>query len=186
MSRMAMRIRTACSRDAEQIGTLHAASWRYAYQGVLSVEFLADKIVADRLALWSRRLHNEVPGQYVVVAEHEDEIIGFACAYAGSDKCWGTLLDNLHVSHAYQRQGLGRRLMSLIASWCNDVSPSRGLFLWVVETNVQAQKFYERLGGKKVGDDVWFPPGGGEVPRYCYAWSSVRPLLLPQSDQERG
>lgn len=170
MSRMAMSLRAACSRDAEQIATLHAASWRYAYGGVLSVEFLTDKVVADRLALWSKRLHNEVSGQYVVVAEHEDEIIGFACAYAGSDKSLGTLLDNLHVLRRYQRHGIGKHLMASVAQWCARSSPFEGLFLWVVQSNADAQKFYEHLGGAKVGEDIWIPPGGGQVPRYCYSW----------------
>lgn len=173
----AASLRAARPSDAEKLATLHAASWRYAYRGALTDQFLAGDIVTDRLTVWSQRLQSAPPEQHVVVAEQDNEIIAFACAYAGSDELWGTLLDNLHVARPFQGQGIGTRLMGWIGSRCAEISPSQGLFLWVLQSNVPAQRFYERLGAHKVGSDIWCPPGGGQVPRWRYAWRSVQPLL---------
>lgn len=176
MERQGITLRTAHSSDAEQIALLHAASWRYAYRGALSDDFLAGDIVADRLAIWTTRLQGAVAGQHVVVAE-QSKIIGFACAYCDNDDRWGTLLDNLHVSPCYQGRGVGRSLMTSIAKWCEASALSKGLFLWVLQLNTRAQRFYEGLGGSKTGSNIWSAPGGGEVPQYRYAWSNVKSIL---------
>ena len=43
-----MTIRLALSAECQAIADLHAASWRFAYRGALSEEYLASDIMADR------------------------------------------------------------------------------------------------------------------------------------------
>jgi ribosomal protein S18 acetylase RimI-like enzyme len=97
----------------------------------------------------------------------------------------GTLLDNLHVSREFQRQGIGAKLMSEIASWCKSALPGEGLFLWVLEPNRTARDFYEQLGAVKVNKDVWHSPDGGSIPSLCFAWKDLdvltRALTLRRS-----
>jgi GNAT superfamily N-acetyltransferase len=169
--------RPAVRSDAAAIAALHAASWRCAYRGALSDEFLAGDIVADRMAVWSERFRAAPPNQHVVVAESDKGLLGFACVFASADREWGALLDNLHVVRSSQRHGIGSRLVREIASWCVTRESDKGLFLWVLEANEGARRFYENLGAVNVGEDVWSPPGGGAVTRRRYAWRDVTRLL---------
>ena len=172
-----MRIRIATSEDASVIASLHAASWRSAYRGMLSDTYLGGDIVAERTAVWSKRLGGATPNQYVVIAEAEHRAVGFACAFGANDAQWGSLLDNLHVAHEVKRRGIGRQLMTSVARWCLQMYPGTGLFLWVLEPNSSARRFYERLGAANVGQDVWSPPDGGAVPKLRYAWKDPNELL---------
>jgi GNAT superfamily N-acetyltransferase len=172
------RLRSATREDARAIAQLHADSWRHAYKGALSEAFLAGDIVADRRDLWTQRLSAPPPGQHVVLAESAGRVVGFACVYANADDTWGALLDNIHVAASAQRQGIGERLLRTAAHWIAASNPRRaGLFLWVLQTNSNAQTFYSRLGAENVGADVWAPPGGGAVPRFRFAWRDVEGLL---------
>lgn len=173
-----MKFRDATLADAPGIAALHAASWRRAYRGMLSDEYLDNNLEADRTSVWIGRLSTPNPKERVVLAEVSDQIAGFACAFASEDPDLGTLLDNLHVSHDFQRQGIGARLMMQIGSWCQTEFAGEGLFLWVLEPNVKARRFYEQLGAIKVGEEVWHSPDGGKIPSLCYAWRHLDRLML--------
>ncbi len=165
-----MRYRQATYDDARCIATLHAHSWRSAYRGALRDEFLDGGIDEDRRNVWEARLAAPAPNQLVIVAHENERVVGFACAYGSADAEWGTLLDNLHVRREGQRRGTGRRLMSEVAAWCSAHHASRGLYLWGLEQNEPARRFYERLGAVDRGGDIWVPPGGGEVRQRRYVW----------------
>ena len=168
-----MQIRLADETDIEAIANLHAASWRSAYRGALSDEYLAGDIVSDRMRVWTQRLSTHNQDQNVLVAEQGRQVVGFACAFAFADSEWGSLLDNVHVSQECHRSGVGTALIQHIMHWHLEKSPAASLFLWVLQSNRNAQQFYEKLGAKNVGEDVWVPPDGGSVPRFRYAWSDV-------------
>lgn len=168
-----MQIRAAEKSDINAIANLHAASWRFAYRGALSDEYLAGDIVSDRRAAWTQRLTTQNQNQHVVIAEENTQLIGFACAFAHADLQWGTLLDNIHVSQSCHRKGIGSSLMQQIAHWHLETSPTNPMFLWVLQSNLTAQRFYEELGAENVGSDVWVPPGGGAIPRFRYAWQNI-------------
>jgi GNAT superfamily N-acetyltransferase len=171
-----MHLRRASAADAAAIAALHAASWRHAYGGAMSDEYLAGDIVADRNTVWSERLGNPSPNQYVVVAEASGQIAGFACAYGAEHPEWGSLLDNIHVAQSLHRKGIGALILRDVVLWCAAVAPECLLYLWVLQNNARAQAFYRRLGAVNAGQDVWVPPGGGAVARYRFAWE--RPQLL--------
>ena len=172
-----MNIRTADKEDAEAIALLHAESWRVAYRGMLSDAFLEGDIIADRLNTWQQRLAAPTDDRLTIVALEDQEIVGFACAFGKEDAIWGTLLDNLHVRTERKGQGIGRRLIIEVARWTYRQYPDSGLFLWVLEANESARRFYDRLGGQDKGQSVWEPPGGGSLVRLRYAWPNLEPLL---------
>lgn len=173
-----MRFRDATLADAPRVAALHAASWRRAYRGMLSDEYLDGDLESERTSLWVDRLTAPQPRQRVVVAEISDQLAGFACAFGLEDPDLGTLLDNLHVRHEFQHQGIGAKLVTQIASWCEAELSGEGLFLWVIEANLQARRFYEHLGAEKVREDVWQSPDGGAIPSLCYAWNDLASLML--------
>lgn len=170
-------VRVAAYSDAASIAHLHASSWRIAYRGVLTDAYLDGDVVAERTALWEARLGNAAVNQYVVVAETNRAVVGFACAYGAEDPDWGTLLDNLHVAHAHKGAGVGSRLMAHTAAWCASAHPATGMYLWVLEPNSPARRFYERLGAVEMGRDTWSSPDGGSVQKIRYTWRSLPGLL---------
>jgi GNAT superfamily N-acetyltransferase len=166
---MTMRLRAATAVDAAAIAALHAASWRATYRGSLRDDYLDGEVGAERLALWTERLARPAANQHVLVAD-DGEPIGFACAYGCDDEQFGTQLDNLHVRHDRHGGGVGARLIAAVAAWCAATHPGTGLYLWVVDRNAAARRFYDRLGGVDVGGDLWAPPDGTRVPVRRYVW----------------
>ena len=166
-----MQYREATLADAEAIAALHAESWRYAYRGSYSDEYLDGPVFEDRFRVWRERMTSPRAGQYVVLAEDEGALVGFACAFAKEDERWGTLLDNLHVKPSLHRHGLGRQLVGEIARWTNERYPGEGLYLWVLDKNERARRFYAALGGADVETRESAAPDGGRVTAHRIAWT---------------
>jgi GNAT superfamily N-acetyltransferase len=145
---------------------------------MLSDEYLDGDLLGERTTLWIDRLTDPPANQRVLIAEVNQDMAGFACAFFADDPKLGTLLDNLHVLPEFQRQGIGFRLMSEIAFWCHEQSPGEGLFLWVIEANSRARNFYQRHGADIVDSVNWISPDGGSIPSLCYAWKNLAPLLV--------
>src|SRR5512143_4089321 len=106
-----MNLRPATLADALQIAELHAASWRYAYRGAITEEYLSGNVIADRHNDWLKRLGEPKANQYVVVTESSGEISGFACAYAKENNEWGSLIDCIHVRQSLHGKGIGTLLI---------------------------------------------------------------------------
>ncbi len=170
---MAPEIRPARLADAGAIAELHAASWRATFGNVLSEEYRG-RLLEDRRAIWRERMSAPLANQFVVIAEEDGRLAGFACAYGDDDPRWGTLLDNLHIGGDWQGRGLGRSLMVNVAGWCTAEYPESGLYLLVLEQNTRARAFYEELGATDVGGETWVPPGFLDAPSRRYAWTKER------------
>ncbi len=110
-------------------------------------------------------------------------MIGFANTFFDEDPTWGALLDNLHVADGHKRRGIASRLLALTAEALTERPERTGLYLWVLEQNVDAQAFYEARGGRYVGRGVVSPPGGianrgtGSSAKLRYAWPEPAVLL---------
>jgi GNAT superfamily N-acetyltransferase len=165
-----MELREAVPADAESIAHLHAESWRTAYRGMYSDEYLDGDVAADRTKVWKQRFASPDDSQYVLLATEGDGLVGFVCAYGNRDERWGTLVDNLHVLPGHQRQGLGRRLLATSAIWSRERYPGALFHLWVLDGNANAQRFYEGLGAEPQESEVHEPPGGGSVTVWRYVW----------------
>jgi GNAT superfamily N-acetyltransferase len=132
-------------------------------------------VLADRVTVWTDRLRDADPEQRTILAEDGGALIGFAHVALDDDPRWGALLDNLHVVHGHKRRGVGSRLLALTARLA--VDRGTGLYLWVLEQNVEAQAFYEAHGARRVELTPTSPPGGvegrlsGSPSKLRYAWA---------------
>ena len=180
--RDAPRFRLAGPDDAEAIAKLHAESWRRHYRGAYSDAFLDGDVVADRLAVWTDRLREPDPHRCTMLAEN-GRLVGFVNTVFDEDPTWGALLDNMHVVHGHKRRGIGSRLLTLTVEAMVERSERTGLYLWVLEQNVDARAFYEARAGRCVGREPVTPPGGiasritGSPAKLRYAWPSPCVLL---------
>lgn len=95
-----------------------------------------------------------------------------------ADSTWGSLIDNLHVTHDLRGNGIGTALMAAAAEILIERSRANGVYLWVLEQNSTAQAFYQARGGSFVGREVFVPPGGtGTAIKLRYAWPDARSLV---------
>lgn len=151
-------IRRARPGDAAAIAAVHVEAWHEAYTGLMPARMLSAFSVAERTRRWHRILTAPDPSLesavFVAVAR-EPGIVGFgscgrqpvadlvAGGFAGE-------FSALYLLPACQRQGVGRRLMALMAQdlLAREV---RGSALWVLRDNEPARRFYEALGAKIVG-----------------------------------
>jgi ribosomal protein S18 acetylase RimI-like enzyme len=176
------QFRLAGSADAEAVANLHADSWRRHYRGAYSDAFLDGDVVADRLAVWTDRLREPDPRRCTILAENGG-LVGFANTVFEHDPTWGALLDNLHVADRHKRRGIGSRLLALTAETLTERPERTGLYLWVLEQNVDAHAFYQARGGRCVGRGLVSPPGGnasrltGSPAKLRYAWAKPTVLL---------
>lgn len=178
-----MIVRDAVPADADAIAHLHALSWRTAYRGILSDEYLDKSAEDDRRLDWRTRFSEVDPGPRLVrVAIDDGRMVGFMCVYLDGDERWGALLDNLHVHPDTKGRGLGRLLMAQGVAWVLEHRPSSSLHLWVYEANQPARGFYDRFGGVTVEWIVQRACDGQDLPFMRYAWHDL-PTLKKALDQ---
>lgn len=174
---MAARFRKAGPGDAGAVARLHADSWRRHYRGAYADSYLDGDVMAERLAVWSGRLAAPA-GAATLLAEDQDTggVLGFVHVVFDHDPEWGSLVDNLHVTAARQRTGLGRALLGRAAQEAAALAVSPALHLWVLEQNLPAQAFYTAMGGTHVETAPVEPPAGdpgrldGSPSKYRIAW----------------
>jgi len=162
--------RPAQLRDAKAVASLHARSWRENYRGSFTDAFLDGDLLGERLRVWQERLGNPPKGQFVQLAVDGEHLGGFICVYGGHHPQWGSLIDNIHVDRASKRSGIGSSLMRQAGGWLGLHHPSLAVYLWVLEVNSSARRFYERRGAHDAGVTTMETHGGAIVRSCRYTW----------------
>lgn len=172
-----MLIRPFTRSDTATVASLHAASWRAAYRGIMADRFLDGALLEDRIAHWREKLAAANLDEWgLFVAEDDGDPIGFACAAPTRNSTWGAFLDNLHLRPDVRGRGLGARLMSRVAEWACDRGDA-SIHLLVYETNAGARRFYERQGGTVVERLELVSPDGRVIPELRMAWRDLATLM---------
>lgn len=158
--------------DRTSIAAVHAASWRTAYRGTLSDDYL-DNRAGDELAeTWS---NIELSPQDVVLVAEDEQLLGFIAIWCRPDP----YIDNLHVLPEQKSRGIGKKLMRAGAQELQRLGHSSA-YLWVFESNQAAIGFYEHLGGVRgvsENHDVF----GQSVPNLKIEWPDVS-VISGQND----
>ena len=177
-------IRFADARDAPDIARIHTESWRRHYRGMYADSYLDGDLYADRLAAWTEKMGRDPLHYFTLIAEDGTNAIGFAHIALDADPKWGTLVDNLHVSHSAQGKGVGSRLLEQVARQVVERRPGTGIYLWVLELNESATAFYVSRGGSLRDSELSSPPGNdprnlhGSPRRIRVAWEDPRSLFI--------
>ena len=160
MNELNLKIRRATVEDAEVIAPLAVNIFNNTFADdplnkpedmrAYITEFLSTAAFRKDLAN-----HNSM----FFVAEIDNEIIGYAkLAENSTEKCVSDEspieLSKLYVSHSFHGQGIAQSLMEECFAEARDKN-YRTMWLGVWEFNYRAQKFYEKLGFKKVGTHIF-------------------------------
>ena len=106
-------------------------------------------------------------------------LAGFVHVLFDDDDRWGSLIDNLHVTHDRHRTGIGTALLTCAAEAVAERATGKSMYLWVLEQNTAAQRFYRACGGACVERAVVSPPGGvparlnGSPGKLRFTWSEA-------------
>ncbi|HEY1568800.1 MAG TPA: GNAT family N-acetyltransferase [Solirubrobacteraceae bacterium] len=143
-----LSVRRAAVADAGAIARVHVRSWQAGYRGLLSGGELEGPPEAQREAIWREVLEQE-GGPVVLVAEHDEAIVGF-CAVATQSRDADAAGDVAEIGALYVeprawRAGVGRALIDEALKPLRS-GPWREVTLWVMSGNERAHRFYERAG----------------------------------------
>ena len=174
----ALTIRPATPYDAQAIARIRVQGWRFAYQGLISQDYLDSLSVAKNTERMRGHLsqlpQNSPPSrsesvqgssddekQSFMLAARGDAVLGFCHFSAASDKAdrveratpGGAMVGRLHslyIDPSALGQGIGHTLMNHALSTFAAWGCERAT-LWVLEGNSRAISFYERQGWRCTG-----------------------------------
>ncbi|MXV60583.1 GNAT family N-acetyltransferase [Natronorubrum sp. JWXQ-INN-674] len=146
-----MTIREATTDDIDDIQRVAQDSWTDDYPDILSRESIQEGLdewySADRIEdsiIWSRAL--------MVVAERDDEIVGFAHATWDHDEQEGNIL-RVYVAPDHRNEGLGGRLLEETRDRLTDQDVER-IKAMVLEANEPGNEFYREFGFEQVSTEA--------------------------------
>lgn len=163
-----LSIRQATEDDAEAIARVQAKTWESTYADLLPRQAIEGQFHPRHVGNW-RRILRGPQGRFVLVADADDEIIGFVSGGQSRDPKAGFTAEiyALYVLEIWQGWGIGRALFEASRDQLAADGHDR-LMLWVLVGNL-ASGFYERLGGLTIAerdDEV----GGAKVRERAYGW----------------
>ena len=150
-------IRRATVDDAERIGRVHVAAWRFAYAGIVPASVLDAQDERVRASFWERYVRGA--NWPLFVAEARGELVGFASCIPcrDPDLAGGSVgeLAAIYLLEGACGKGIGTSLLrrgsaEAVERGCDVMT------LWVLEANRRACEFYEargfRLDGARTRD----------------------------------
>lgn len=144
---------------------------------------LASLSVERRTEAWEKILREPATNNKTVVFvdEIDGQIVAFgACGEQRDPKLkrigFEGEVGSIYVLQAFQGQGIGVALMSVLAGTLIDLG-AHGLALWVLRENVLARRFYERCGGMTVAEKS-DDQGVAVLVEVAYGWDDAGNLEL--------
>jgi len=172
----AIVVRRAIAGDALAIARVRVDSWRTTYRGLIPDAYLDGMQVEASTALWDRVLTAGPNTTSVLVAEHGNDIVGFACGTELKEPKHGcdAELAAVYLRREFQRAGLGRSLVGAVVE-AQRAHGATGLLTWVIAGNRGARAFYEGLGGELVVEQP-FRWDGMDLVEAAYGWRDLPAL----------
>jgi len=165
-----MEIRRFSETDnIDDVSRVYAQSWKSAYRGIVPQDHL-DNIPQNR---WSEKLSKELSNLWVV--SDGKRIIGSSTYAPARDEKyggWGEII-SIYLLPEYFHQGIGTKLLraSMDALFAMGYG---SLYLWVLEENRSARRFYEKNGFRFNGDSMQSVIGGKALSEVRYVYKRRR------------
>jgi ribosomal protein S18 acetylase RimI-like enzyme len=173
-------VREAACADAPGIARVAVDTWRGAYRDLLPPAALAALSYAEREQRWTERLCGPPDGRVAyVAADDAGQVVGFTLGgpERSGDPVYRAEIYALYIRDAYQRRGLGRRLLAAAAPRVA-LAYGPALIIWVLAANAPARAFHEALGGRYLREQQ-IEIGGAALFEVAYGWPDAAALAQP-------
>ena len=142
-----VRFEQATEDDARTIIELRKQIWGTTYRG-----FYPDSMIDDFDYVWHlekelQRIRHPEYRVYRIVKD--DRNIG----YLSTRKMDAVMLQSLYILEEYQHQGIGRTAFEFVKQYCRENS-AISFACHCLPENWNARKFYEKMGGTIIGEDM--------------------------------
>ena len=159
------------SRAEEKRGASRvlAESWKAAYRGIVPQSYL-DSLSEDR---WLPVFEN---GRFqTLIAAQNNTVIGAAVFCGAREKEMREFgeIAAIYVLPRFMGQGVGTALLNAAAETLR--AKTRGIYLWVLEENFRARRFYEKFGFLFSGKSLCTDIGGKTLRELMY---SIFPQII--------
>jgi ribosomal protein S18 acetylase RimI-like enzyme len=166
-----VKIRDAKASEADAIANLHAISWMSAYRGLLTDEYLNNNLLEERKKHWAGKMRALTKKEFVLVAEQNGLLVGFAAVLDIPEAGFDVLLDNLHVLPELKGLGIGGQLLNAVADRLLSTG-RKSFYLFVLKGNTAAEKFYLAKDGQPL-DVITQEFGGKIVQATRFGWDQL-------------
>ncbi len=172
-------IREATVEDAAGISLVQIISWHDTYRNIVPEDFLHGMNPERNAERWTRWLtpHPEGrKGQFILVAEVEERVIGFVSGGKEREarEDYDAEVYALYLMPEYKGKGIGRALLRAVAERLHREG-HRSLMVWVLAAN-PGRRFYHRMGGTEI-DRKMIEIGGATLQEVACGWADITTLL---------
>jgi len=140
-----LEIKRAEAFDAHAISNIHALSWKSAYKGIVPQQYL-DELKND---FWANAFEDWISNDKITVQIMYDNDLPIGCIAYGKSRDatlpdWGEIV-SIYFLPDFMGKGYGKDLINLALS---DMKKQgvRDIYIWVLDDNQPARRFYEKSG----------------------------------------
>lgn len=164
------RIREAAPDDARALARIKIAAWAKAYRGIVPDDVL-DRHDEDWVTQGFEQRLSSPLGKCFAAYDEAGNPVGFAECGAARDEIpeYTGKLYSIYLHPDCQGQGIGQQLAQRVMLHLHDEG-HRSMMLWTFRENHTARRFYEKLGGRVIGERME-EIGGRDIPEVAYGWA---------------
>lgn len=176
-----IQIRKATVEDIPSLARILIETGHETFRGLVPDKCLTSPSLKESERNWRRFFRSDSLGgdEMMLVATAEgDELVGYILAGRKTERLdYPRELSVLMIGGGWQRQGLGRRLVTRVASELSRQGET-SLLVGILKENPN-WLFYERLGARRVGSRPidW---AGYETEIILYGWDNLATLAHPE------
>ncbi|MGM0854483.1 MAG: N-acetyltransferase family protein [Bacillota bacterium] len=144
------RFRKANLQDSPGLAYVHVHSWRTAYEGIVSHEYLQSLSIEERERKW-RQILSESHHTYVCEVD-DGNIIGFVSFGEERSGEYEGELYAIYLLEEYQGKGIGKDLFEIAATGLKEQGYN-SMWIWVLKEN-PSKYFYYALKPTLIKEEV--------------------------------
>lgn len=151
------------SDDRLLISNIYEESWKFAYKNIIPQSYL-DSIPAGR---WASGIDKEGMHNFVVVQNGQYIGTSAFCRSRLPELPDSGEIVSIYLLPEYIGKGYGKNLLDAVVSQLKEMG-FNDIFLWVLEENSRARRFYEMSGFSESGRHMDINIGGKELREIQY------------------
>ena len=151
-------IRKVRYEDIEQIVDINIQDWKKVYKGIIDDSSLENLDKKEKIEKWKKSYNKG----NLIVFEKDEKVLGY-CRYDDNIANKNNEIDSeiiaLYVKYDNLGQGIGKKLVEYVKEDLKNKNRKK-MIIWCLQENINARKFYEKIGGKLIQDEKYFEKDG--------------------------